>query len=118
MTNEKAKIKNIARRADFSEKEIERYLVSKCKAHGWPCLKYSNTSEVGYPDRLVCLPRYTVCWVELKSKGRQPTKLQKLRHEQLTLSGQQVFIADCKEDIDTLTGILERQTKYCDDNFL
>ena len=73
--------------ADVSEKAIERYLVEQAKQNGLLCLKYSNPNMVGYPDRLLVLPGGNVIWVELKSKGRKPTKIQQMRMAELTGMG-------------------------------
>ena len=93
----------IKRHAEVSEKMIEGYLVQEVKALGGICLKYSNPNMVGYPDRLVCLPGGRVAWVELKSKGRKPTRIQNIRMSGLRDMGFEVHVADSREDIDRLT---------------
>ena len=93
---------NIADHADVSEKSIERYLVEQAKINGLLCLKYSNPNMVGYPDRLLVLPGGGVIWVELKSKGRKPTKIQQIRMTELTGMGHSVRVIDNKPDIDEL----------------
>lgn len=95
-------IENLTRRADFSEKAIERYLVDMAKQNGLLCLKYSNANMVGYPDRLLVLPGGGVVWVELKSKGRKPTRIQQLRMAELSAMGHEVKVIDNKADIDEL----------------
>lgn len=96
------KIENIVRHADVSEKAIERYLVDVVKNLGGVCLKYSNSNKVGYPDRVALMPGGLTIWFELKSKGRQPTKLQKIRHEQMESLGHTVFVCDSKEIINSV----------------
>lgn len=96
------KIKNLTHHAEVSEKAIERYLNQKAAEHGLPCLKYSNPNMVGYPDRLLVLPGGAVIWVELKSKGRKPTKIQQMRIAELIRLGQIVKVIDNKTDIDNL----------------
>lgn len=96
------KIENIMHHAEVSEKVIERYLVEQAKQNGLLCLKYSNPNMVGYPDRLLVLPGGGVVWVELKSKGRKPTKIQQMRMSELTGMGHLVKVIDNKADIDEL----------------
>lgn len=95
-------ITNITRHAEVSEKSIERYLVARAKKLGLPCLKYSNPSVAGYPDRLLVLPDGQVVWVELKSKGRRPTKLQLMRHTELFGLRHSVKVIDNRADVDAL----------------
>lgn len=99
---DKKRIENITRHSEISEKAIERYLVEQAKLYGLLCLKYSNPNMTGYPDRLLVLPDGRVVWVELKSKGRRPTKLQKLRHNELSEMGHLVRVIDNKPEIDEL----------------
>lgn len=99
-------IAGITRHSEVSEKEIEKYLVRRCKEAGIPCLKYSNPGMVGYPDRLVVLPSATVVWVELKSLGRRPSKIQRCRIAELERMGHRVFVADSRSGIDELIKIL------------
>lgn len=95
-------ITNITCHAEVSEKSIERYLVARAKKLGLPCLKYSNPSVAGYPDRLLVLPDGQVVWVELKSKGRKPTKLQLARHAELSGLRHSVKVIDNRADVDAL----------------
>lgn len=95
-------VENILHHSEWSEKEIEKYLRRKAKELNLICLKYSNPLESGYPDRLICLPDMRVVWVELKSKGKKPSKIQQLRFTSLRSLGHQVFVIDNKQDIDKL----------------
>lgn len=57
----------------------------------------------GVPDRLVCLPGGRVAFVELKTPGKKPTALQRLRHRELRKMGFVVFgCVDSKMDVDRL----------------
>lgn len=100
----KQNIRLIVKHAEVSEKEIEKYLCERVKAAGGVCLKYSNPGVTGYPDRVVLLPGGVTFWVELKSKGRKPTKLQQIRIESLRKMCHEVYVADSKEKIDELIG--------------
>ena len=99
---DKRSIENIIHHADVSEKAIERYLVEQARQNGLLCLKYSNPNMVGYPDRLLVLPGGGVVWVELKSKGKKPTKIQLARIDELKSIGHSVYVIDSKADIDEL----------------
>ena len=96
------KIANIVNHSEVSEKAIERYLVDEVKKLGGVCLKYSNQNMAGYPDRVALLPGGRTIWIELKSKGKKPTKLQTIRIDQLASLGHQVFVADSKERINEI----------------
>lgn len=93
---------NIADHAEVSEKAIEKYLTEQAEANGLLCLKYSNSNMVGYPDRLLVLPGGSVIWVELKSKGRKPTKIQQIRIAGLRNRGHYVWIIDNRKSVDSL----------------
>lgn len=101
-------VENIVLHSEVSEKVIEQYLVATAKQNGLLCLKYSNPNQSGYPDRLLVLPSGRVIWVELKSRGRKPTKLQQLRHARLAGMGHQVYVIDNKADIDKLINSIEK----------
>lgn len=104
---DKRSIENITRHADVSEKSIERYLVEQVSQIGLICLKYSNPNMVGYPDRLLVIPGGCVIWVELKSRGRKPSRIQQLRMAQLSGLGHTVRVIDNKADVDELIKSLE-----------
>ena len=103
----KRSIENIVKHSEVSEKAIESYLNKRAKESGLLCLKYSNANTTGYPDRLICLPDGKVVWVELKSKGRKPNKLQAIRHEELAKLGHMVWVISSKEMVDNLISYIE-----------
>lgn len=98
----KKTVANIANHAEVSEKAIEKYLIGQAEANGLLCLKYSNPNMVGYPDRLLVLPGGGVVWVELKSKGRKPTKIQQMRISGLRNRGHYVWVIDNRKSVDSL----------------
>lgn len=102
-------IETITRHAEVSEKAIEKYLVEQVKAIGGICLKYTNANMVGYPDRVICLPHGKTVWVELKSKGKKPTKIQSIRHQELISIGHEVHVIDNKPRIDELIRIWKNE---------
>ena len=104
----KKSIENIVRHSEVSEKEIEKYLCKRMKEIGLPCIKYSNANETGYPDRLIVLPASQCMWVELKSKGRKPNKVQQIRIAELEKQKHAVWVIDNKPLVDELTEALKK----------
>lgn len=79
-----------------SEKATEKYLRDEIKRIGGKAYKFVSPGNAGVPDRLICLPRGRVVFVELKSEGRRSTVLQKRQQKQLRQLGFTVYA-----DIDT-----------------
>lgn len=82
-----------------SEKDIERLLVKKIKANGGMCIKLISDYINGLPDRMCLLPGGRIVFVELKSTGQKPRKIQLYMHSVLRKLGFRV------EVIDTLAGV-------------
>lgn len=87
-----------------SEKWFERDLCTRVKKLGGLCIKLSALGFAGIPDRLVLLPGGKVLFVELKSVGKYPEKLQRYWHRKLAALGFIVLVAGStvKSYIDTL----------------
>lgn len=98
--------KNIIGEKKDSEKALERSLVGKIRQRGGICLKLQGNMYAGMPDRLILLPGGHVVFVELKSEGIKPRKLQLIRHEELRALGFKVFVIDTHEK---LTQFLDEQ---------
>lgn len=96
------KIDNIVHHADVSEKAIEAYLVRRVKELGGVCLKYSNPNLVGYPDRVALFPAGVTVWIELKSRGKDTTKIQRARITHLKNLGHTVVVVDSKPGVDAV----------------
>ena len=109
------KIDNIVRHAEVSEKAIEKYLCRRMGELGLPCLKYTNANMTGYPDRLIVLPASVCLWVELKSKGRKPSRTQEIRMEELRKMGHVVWVIDNKPLVDELAEELKKWLRENDD---
>ena len=82
-----------------SEKTLERALVEKIRQLGGICLKLQGNMYAGMPDRLILLPGGKAIFVELKSEGIKPRKLQLIRHEELRALGFKVFVIDTHEKL-------------------
>lgn len=105
----------IVKHADESEKALERLLCERIRALGLLCLKYSNAQASGYPDRLVVLPGGSVLWVELKSKGQKPRKLQTERHKELLALGHGVWVLDERDLVESFCDAVARKIEILKD---
>jgi hypothetical protein len=77
-----------------SEKKIEAKLVAEVKKHhGW-AIKLLATYQKGLPDRIVLMPGGKIYFVELKSEGRVPSKMQVWVHNKLWMLGFGVWVID------------------------
>lgn len=90
------------------EREIEKYLKQQAENAGFRCLKYSNSAEAGFPDRIVLLPHRTVVWVEMKTATGRVRPIQAKRHEQLRAMGHEVYVLHCKQDVDQFIANLKK----------
>lgn len=82
-----------------SEKLIERKLVEAVKSKNGLCIKMLSDYFTGLPDRLCLFPSKKVVFVELKTTGKKPRKIQLHVHNILKSMGFRV------EVIDTIEGI-------------
>ena len=94
------------RRRTESEKDVERYLVKEAAARGWLPLKYSSGITTGYPDRCILLPGGRTVWVEVKTTGEKPGKLQQIRLRQLRQLGFLAEVVDSRAGVDLLMATL------------
>lgn len=82
-----------------SEKDIERKLVEAIKAKNGMCIKLLCDQLIGLPDRMCLFPGHMIVFVELKTTGKKPKRIQTYIHNKLRNLGFRV------EVIDTLKGI-------------
>lgn len=84
-----------------SEKLVERKLVELVKARGGMCIKLLCDQLIGLPDRLCLFPNGEAIFVELKTTGRKPSRIQVFMHKKLRALGFRV------EVIDTIQGVID-----------
>lgn len=82
-----------------SEKVIERKLVEAVKANGGMCIKLLCDNLLGLPDRMVLMPHSKIAFVELKTTGRKPRRIQVFMHKKLRALGFRVDVIDTTEGI-------------------
>ena len=87
------------------ENRIENYLLSRCRANGFLCLKFISPGRGGVPDRIVVTPNGTV-FVEVKRPGGVLTKRQRITHAKMRRHGADIHVIDAEQSVDRLIGQL------------
>lgn len=82
-----------------SEKALEKLLNQKIKERGGLSLKLLTAFFAGLPDRLCLLPGARLYFIEMKSTGDKPGKLQKIVHRKLAALGFEVHVLDTFEKL-------------------
>lgn len=82
-----------------SEKAVERKLVELVKINGGMCIKLLCDQLIGLPDRMCLFPGHRIVFVELKTTGRKPSRIQAYIHNKFKALGFEVEI------IDTIKGV-------------
>lgn len=88
------------------ERDIEAYLVKRCKEIGALCDKFCSPQRRSVPDRLITFGG-RVLFVEMKATGKKPTEAQVRDHERRRAAGAEVVWLDSKEGVDRVIGNLE-----------
>lgn len=91
------------------EKELEKKFAGEVKAAGGRAFKFVSPGNTGVPDRIAVLPGGKIGFVELKQKGKRPTKLQNQQIKRLKELGCFVAVLDDDENIGE---ILENISKF------
>lgn len=90
-----------------SEKTLEARLVREIEARGGMALKYTSQFHRGIPDRICLLPGGLSVFVELKSTGKKPTKLQEHAMKRLDAMGHPTCVVDSTKKLEDLLQILD-----------
>lgn len=83
------------------ERDIEAYLVKRCKEIGALCDKFCSPQRRSVPDRLITF-NGRVPFVEVKATGKKPTEAQVRDHERRRAAGAEVVWLDSCEAVDKL----------------
>ena len=81
------------------EKNLEKKLASSVKSSGGLCLKLLSAHINGLPDRLCLFKNSRMLFVEVKSTGKSPEKIQKFIHRKLRDMGFDVRTVENSEQI-------------------
>ena len=82
-----------------SEKGVEGKLVELVKINGGMCIKLLCDQLIGLPDRMCLFPGHKIVFVELKTTGRKPKRIQAYMHNKLRALGFRVEVIDTVESI-------------------
>ena len=90
-----------------SEKLVERKLVELIRINNGMCIKLLCDQFTGLPDRLCLFPGHKIAFVELKTTGRKPKRIQAYVHKKL----KEQFI-DRDTEIDYKSALTEMSHKF------
>ncbi len=87
------------------ERDIEKYLVKKCKELNVYCRKFSSPQQRSVPDRILIYKGVTV-FVELKATGKLPEPAQRRELDRIIEHGALALHVNSITAIDHLLGAL------------
>lgn len=85
------------KKEETSEKVFERELSKFVEESGGMAVKLLSQFIKGLPDRMYLLHGGVVVFVEFKSTGKRPTKIQSYIHAKIRALGFQVLVVDSVE---------------------
>ena len=80
-----------------SEKLVERKLVELVKINNGMCIKLLCDQLIGLPDRLCLFPNHKMAFVETKTTGQKPRRIQAYMHKKLRALGFRDEVIDSVE---------------------
>lgn len=83
-----------------SEKSVERKLVELVKINNGLCIKLLCDQLIGLPDRLCLFPNHKMVFVETKTTGQKPRRIQAYMHTKLRALGFRVEVIDSIEGVE------------------
>ena len=83
-----------------SEKLVERKLVELVKINNGMCIKLLCDQLIGLPDRLCLFPNHKIVFVETKTTGQKPRRIQAYMHKKLRALGFRVEVIDSIEGVE------------------
>jgi hypothetical protein len=81
------------------EKNLQTALRVAVRRMGGEALKFSSPYVTGWMDQFIFLPGGNVFLAEIKSEGKQPTPLQRVRIRRAQALGFTVFVIDSRETL-------------------
>ena len=97
--------------AETSEKVFERTLSKYVDDIGGMAVKLLSQFLRGLPDRMFLLKGGTVVFVEFKSTGKKPTKIQEYVHKRIQALGFPVLVVDSVEAYEKAKNLIDHLIK-------
>lgn len=94
-----------------NEKSVERKLVELTKLSGGLCIKLLTYQFTGLPDRMCLFNGGIIIFVELKTTGEKPRKIQLVVHRMLRNLGFRVEVIDTIKGVEDLIKEIENERK-------
>lgn len=82
-----------------TEKVLDKNMRERINALGGAYLKLETTHNAGLPDRLCLLPGGKCFFIEVKTFGKKPRKIQLVVHRILRELGFKVYVLDHQDQI-------------------
>lgn len=99
------------------ERDIEAYLVKRCKEIGALCDKFTSPQRRSVPDRLITFSG-RVLFVELKATGKKPTEAQVRDHDRRWEARAEIMWTDSIEGVDMIIqALLNNSTTHTNPSF-
>lgn len=98
------------KKEETSEKVFERELSKYVDDTGGMAVKLLSQFIKGLPDRMFLLPGGVVVFVEFKSTGKKPTKIQSYLHTKMQALGFLVYVVDSVESYEEVKGLIKQLT--------
>ena len=92
-----------------SEKAIEKKLVELVKQKKGLCIKLLTNQFIGLPDRMCLFKPGKIVFVELKTTGQKPRKIQISVHKMLINLGFRVEVIDTIEGVKHFINSLDNE---------
>lgn len=92
---------------EASEKVFERELSKFVEESEGMAVKLLSQFIKGLPDRMFLLKSGIVVFVEFKSTGKKPTKIQSYIHAKIRALGFLVYVVDSVESYEEVKGLIE-----------
>lgn len=96
------------KKEETSEKVFERELSKFVEESGGMAVKLLSQFIKGLPDRMYLLHGGVVVFVEFKSTGKNPTKIQSYIHAKIQALGFLVYVVDSVESYEEVKGLIKQ----------
>lgn len=96
---------------ETSEKVFERELSKFVEESGGMAVKLLSQFIKGLPDRMYLLHGGVVVFVEFKSTGKKPTKIQSYIHAKIQVLGFPVLVVDSVESYEKARNLIDHLIK-------